>query len=186
MSQFNCNIRSGCGRKACSQPMSNKLPIPITMYLFSEECPSPLQPFRGIDCDCGSLLFPKHMKSLNRKHESQFCQKCQELGVNCCNFKAKQSVEEEEPVASVSSTAAATRKNKSTSGKSSSFKSGRPRKGRRSSVSSAEAAGKSAGAAAAPEKKTVAQKKSSAPRRKPKTSVSSVEGDARQQQQKPV
>jgi len=125
------------------------------------------------------------MKSLNRKHESQFCQKCQELGVNCCNFKAKQSVEEEEPVASVSSTAAATRKNKSTSGKSSSFKSGRPRKGRRSSVSSAEAAGESAGAAAAPEKKTVAQKKSSAPRRKPKTSVSSVEGDARQQQQKP-
>ena len=46
---------------------------------------------RGMDCECGAFLFPKHMKSLNKKHESRFCQKCQELGVNCCNFKVKQA-----------------------------------------------------------------------------------------------
>lgn len=55
----------------------------VHLYSFSKT-----EAMRGIDCDCGGYLFPKHMKSLNKKHESRYCQKCQELGVNCCNFKA--------------------------------------------------------------------------------------------------
>lgn len=61
----------------------------VHLYSFSKT-----EAMRGIDCDCGAFLFPKHMKSLNKKHESRFCQRCQELGVNCCNFKAAQQLKE--------------------------------------------------------------------------------------------
>lgn len=130
---------------------------------------------RGIDCDCGAYLFPKHMKSLNRKHESQFCQKCQELGVNCCNFKARQSIVEKEDAAAGSVRKDASKKKSSPTAKRSPpiKKSDRPKKARqqRASVSSVDAD------ASGPETKTAAPKKSGQRRRKPRVSVSSVEGD---------
>merc|ERR1719193_2455365 len=131
----------------------------VHLYSFSKT-----DAMRGIDCECGVLLFPKHMKSLNRKHESRYCQKCQELGVNCCNFKARPSVEKD--VAG----AASASKNSSATAKKPAKKSSRPRKDQRTSVSSVDAA---SGA----EMKSPGSKKS-APRRKPKVSVSSVEGEA--------
>merc|ERR1719193_142492 len=130
----------------------------VHLYSFSKT-----DAMRGIDCECGVLLFPKHMKSLNRKHESRYCQKCQELGVNCCNFKARPSVEKD--VAG----AASASKNSSATAKKPAKKSSRPRKDQRTSVSSVDAA---SGA----EMKSPGPKKS-APRRKPKVSVSSVEGE---------
>jgi len=129
----------------------------VHLYSFSKT-----DAMRGIDCECGVLLFPKHMKSLNRKHESRYCQKCQELGVNCCNFKARPSVEKD--------VAAAASKTSSATAKKPAKKSSRPRKDQRTSVSSVDAA---SGA----EMKSPGPKKS-APRRKPKVSVSSVEGEA--------
>lgn len=142
----------------------------VHLYSFSKT-----DAMRGIDCECGAFLFPKHMKSLNRKHESQFCQKCQELGVNCCNFKATPDAENNEAEIDVQTA----QNNSSTAKKSFKKKSGRPRKGQRSSVSSevdATAVSGSEGKSSAP------SKNKSAPRRKPRTSVSSVEGEAQQQQ----
>merc|ERR1719369_314047 len=129
----------------------------VHLYSFSKT-----DAMRGIDCECGVLLFPKHMKSLNRKHESRYCQKCQELGVNCCNFKARPSVEKDVAAAALTSSSATAKKPAK--------KSSRPRKDQRTSVSSVDAA---SGA----EMKSPGPKKS-APRRKPKVSVSSVEGEA--------
>jgi len=77
-------------KKGCQNPVFPDWEFPcdacniVHLYSFSKS-----EAMRGIDCECGAFLFPKHMKSLNKKHESRFCQKCQELGVNCCNYKAK-------------------------------------------------------------------------------------------------
>merc|ERR1719334_1875507 len=138
----------------------------VHLYSFSKT-----EAMRGIDCDCGAFLFPKHMKSLNRKHESQFCQKCQELGVNCCNFKARQSIVEKEDAAAGSVRKDVSKKKSSPTAKRSPpiKKSDRPKKARqqRASVSSVDAD------ASGPETKTAAPKKSGQRRRKPRVSASS-------------
>jgi len=156
----------------------------VHLYSFSKS-----EAMRGIDCDCGAFLFPKHMKSLNKKHESRFCQKCQELGVNCCNFKAKPVTQGRPSQKSVTARDTTSLKKKPTTPKGR----GKPP---RVSVSSVEAEGAerkpAPKRAPKPKKKAVStssveaevvEKRASAPKRSTKprkkmTSTSSVEGEA--------
>lgn len=136
----------------------------VHLYSFSKT-----EAMRGIDCDCGGFLFPKHMKSLNKKHESRYCQKCQELGVNCCNFKASK----EEPKAEMMTTTTKTpMKTKEPAGRPKKKPvQKRPAPRPRVSESSVEERG---GA----ERKATATTRKSVPKQRQRASVSSVEGEA--------
>jgi len=133
----------------------------VHLYSFSKT-----EAMRGIDCDCGGFLFPKHMKSLNKKHESRYCQKCRELGVNCCNFKAPK----EEPKAEMTTTTTIKAKEPAGRPKKKPVQK-RPAPRPRVSESSVEERG---GA----ERKANATTRKSAPKQRQRASVSSVEGEA--------